>query len=170
MAKDPAFLFYPGDYLRDTQCLSSNAQASYGGLAKVDPNMYTIVESAEYTGDDSDLLRGIETIIGEKDDEGFVTQLQYYLADVEAFEGTCAVIPNIGGNKNAYFEVQGRSTWAKKFTDWLMEDYEEFSDEEEEESEENEEEEEENEEDDSDESASAASLVPPNGAKRRRTD
>ncbi len=22
MAKDPAFLFYPGNYLRDTQCLS----------------------------------------------------------------------------------------------------------------------------------------------------
>lgn len=29
MAKDPAFLFYPGDYLRDTQCLSEKAQVSY---------------------------------------------------------------------------------------------------------------------------------------------
>ncbi len=29
MAKDPAFLFYPGDYLRDTQCLSENTQVSY---------------------------------------------------------------------------------------------------------------------------------------------
>jgi len=29
MAKDPAFLFYPGDYLRDTQCLSSNSQVAY---------------------------------------------------------------------------------------------------------------------------------------------
>lgn len=29
MAKDPAFLFYPGDYLRDTQCLSTNAQVAY---------------------------------------------------------------------------------------------------------------------------------------------
>ena len=154
----------------DLRALPAEAQVSYGGLAKVDPNIYAIVESAEYTGDDSDLLRGIETVVGEKDDEGFVTRLQYYLADVEAFEGTCAVIPDIGGNKNAYFEVQARSTWAEKFTDWLMQDYEEFSDEEEEESEENEEEEEENEEDDSDESASAASVVPPNGAKRRRTD
>ncbi len=27
--KDPAFLFYPGDYLRDTQCLSEKAQVSY---------------------------------------------------------------------------------------------------------------------------------------------
>jgi hypothetical protein len=27
--KDPAFLFYPGDYLRDTQCLSEAAQTSY---------------------------------------------------------------------------------------------------------------------------------------------
>lgn len=26
---DPAFLFYPGDYLRDTQCLSENVQVSY---------------------------------------------------------------------------------------------------------------------------------------------
>ena len=29
MAKDPAFLFYPGDYLRDTQTLSEKAQVSY---------------------------------------------------------------------------------------------------------------------------------------------
>lgn len=29
MTKDPAFLFYPGDYLRDTQCLSESAQVAY---------------------------------------------------------------------------------------------------------------------------------------------
>lgn len=29
MATDPAFLFYPGDYLRDTQCLSEKAQVAY---------------------------------------------------------------------------------------------------------------------------------------------
>lgn len=29
MADDPAFLFYPGDYLRDTQCLSEKVQVSY---------------------------------------------------------------------------------------------------------------------------------------------
>ena len=29
MAKDPAFLFYPGDYLRDTQTISSNTQVAY---------------------------------------------------------------------------------------------------------------------------------------------
>ena len=29
MAKDPAFLFYPGDYLRDTQCLSEAVQVAY---------------------------------------------------------------------------------------------------------------------------------------------
>jgi len=29
MAKDPAFLFYPGDYLRDTQTLSGNSQVAY---------------------------------------------------------------------------------------------------------------------------------------------
>ena len=28
-SKDPAFLFYPGDYLRDTQCLSEKAQVAY---------------------------------------------------------------------------------------------------------------------------------------------
>lgn len=27
--KDPAFLFYPGDYLRDTQCLTEQAQVAY---------------------------------------------------------------------------------------------------------------------------------------------
>lgn len=29
MAQDPAFLFYPGDYLRDTQCLSEATQVAY---------------------------------------------------------------------------------------------------------------------------------------------
>ncbi len=29
MAKDPAFLFYPGDYVRDTQCMSANVQVAY---------------------------------------------------------------------------------------------------------------------------------------------
>ena len=29
MSKDPAFLFYPGDYLRDTQCFSEKVQVSY---------------------------------------------------------------------------------------------------------------------------------------------
>lgn len=28
-SKDPAFLFYPGDYLRDTQCLSERVQVAY---------------------------------------------------------------------------------------------------------------------------------------------
>lgn len=29
MSSDPAFLFYPGDYLRDTQCLSEKTQVAY---------------------------------------------------------------------------------------------------------------------------------------------
>lgn len=29
MAQDPGFIFYPGDYLRDTQCLSEKSQVSY---------------------------------------------------------------------------------------------------------------------------------------------
>lgn len=29
MSNDPAFLFYPGDYLRDTQCLSERVQVAY---------------------------------------------------------------------------------------------------------------------------------------------
>jgi hypothetical protein len=29
MAEDPGFIFYPGDYLRDTQCLSEKTQVSY---------------------------------------------------------------------------------------------------------------------------------------------
>jgi hypothetical protein len=29
MGKDPAFLFYPGDYLRDTQCMSEVQQVAY---------------------------------------------------------------------------------------------------------------------------------------------
>jgi hypothetical protein len=37
---------------------------------------------------------------------GSVTKLKFYLADVEAFSAPMVVIPDIGGDPNAYFYVK----------------------------------------------------------------
>jgi hypothetical protein len=46
-------------------------------------------------------------------------QPDFYLANVEAFTDPVAVIPDVGGAPNQYFQVRSRSDWRNKFIDWL---------------------------------------------------
>ena len=48
------------------------------------------------------------------------TRRRFYLADCEAFHGPCSVIPDLGGEKNAYFQVKPRREWTEDFKDWLQ--------------------------------------------------
>ena len=48
-----------------------------------------------------------------------MTQLKFYLADVEAFVAPLTVIPDIGGETNAYFMVRNRTCWREDFESWL---------------------------------------------------
>jgi hypothetical protein len=50
--------------------------------------------------------------------DGAVTELKFYLADVEAFVAPLVVIANIGGKPNDYF-CQNRLEWKEDFEDWL---------------------------------------------------
>ena len=46
-------------------------------------------------------------------------KVEFFLFDVDAIEETTAVIPNIGGEANAYFEVTRKEEWAGLFDSWL---------------------------------------------------
>ena len=50
-----------------------------------------------------------------------VTSLEYTLVSVDSIDRQVAVVPDIGGQANRYFEVADRSTWARMFEDWLKE-------------------------------------------------
>ena len=117
-----------------------NNGISYGGLDHVGPGLYAIVESSTAStqagGATSELLTPIMLEIGATD-RGYVTQLRFYLAEVEAFVGPAVVVPDIGGPKNSYFWVKSRHSWADLFESWLSqpiellsrEDYEDNSEE-----------------------------------------
>jgi hypothetical protein len=60
------------------------------------------------------------------DEDGYLSGRTFYLADVEAFEGPCIVIPDIGGPPNAYFQVKNRSGWSNLFVEWLRQPHEDM--------------------------------------------
>ena len=108
----------------------------FGGVTLGD-DVYAVVEVAEYDEDPeaktkSDLLVPLVLEMGDVVDEQQMRQ--FYLASTEAFAGPCCVIPDIGGDINAYFQVKRRSEWAKEFISWLeaphQDDVTEYSDEE----------------------------------------
>ena len=103
--------------------LPRHLQVNYGGLSNLSPSIYAIVESATLSpmveGDvHCEIFTRLHTEVGAKTD-GFVSELRFYLADVEAFVNPCIVIPNLGGETNTYFWVQNRSEWAESFAKWL---------------------------------------------------
>lgn len=115
----------------DLTGIPDNAGISYGGLTDVTKGTYAIVESASetnagrnedsdliYLDCDTDLFSHIETEIGHTTN-GFVDELKFYLADVEAIVDPAVVVPNIGGKNNGYLWVENRSLWAGHFERWL---------------------------------------------------
>ena len=50
---------------------------------------------------------------------GQVTLLEFFMADVESFVRPVAVIPDIGGQANAYFVLKDRTEWKADFEAWL---------------------------------------------------
>ena len=140
----------------DLTGLNVNSGISYGGLNNLQPGLYAIVESAMVDAEEADkgIFVPITTEVGELQD-GYVTQLLYYLADVEAIVAPAVVVPDIGGNNNGYFWVKSALQWRESFEKWLDAPHEEdvISDWEttDEEMEEEEEEEEENEDNEGDE-------------------
>ena len=86
--------------------------------------MCAVVEGATYDDDEEDIAKSdiffpLTLEVEGIDEELEVTGRNFYLADVEAFKGPCAVTPNIGGRPNAYLQVKSRGDWIQLFEDWL---------------------------------------------------
>ena len=100
-----------------------NCGINYGGL-DLKPGVYAIVESAAYLNGPSDgqttsdIFVPIRKEVG-KIVNGAVTDLKFYLADVEAFVAPLTVIPDIGGRPSDYFVVKNREEWREDFEAWL---------------------------------------------------
>ena len=43
----------------------------------------------------------------------------FYLADTNAIVDPCCVIPDEGGEVNAFFQVKNRTKWSQMFQDWV---------------------------------------------------
>ena len=101
---------------------AGNNGISYGGLGSVGPGVYAIVESSKAcTNPDrvgSELLTPIMLEVAAMS-RGYVTEMRYYLAEVEAFVGPAVVVPDIGGPNNSFFWLRSRDQWAKLFETWL---------------------------------------------------
>ena len=109
----------------DLSALPNNLQRSnginYGGLSNIKPGIYAIVE-ATLEGCEGvigrELFDVLETEVGEFDD-GMVSKLKFYLADVNAFMEPCVVVPNVGGPNNSYFWLEPKARWSELFVKWL---------------------------------------------------
>ena len=102
---------------------SGRSALEFGGV-RIENGVFAVIEAAKY--DDigandlqSDLFTPITVGVGGMDEEGNVTSREFYLADVSSITGPCIVVPDIGGRKNAYFQVKSRRNWAKEFVHWL---------------------------------------------------
>ncbi len=121
----------------DLSCFNSGSKSlEYGGV-RLENNVYAVVEVGQYDESgaetlQSDIFVPLTKEVQEIDEEeGVVNGRKLYLAPTGAFVGPCAVVPDIGGRPNAYFEVKPRRMWANEFVDWLksphLDDIMEFS-------------------------------------------
>jgi hypothetical protein len=57
-----------------------------------------------------------------------VEKLQFYLADVKAFDRPIDVLPDVEGPPNSYIMVKQRAEWRVDFSSWLRKPYESYAD------------------------------------------
>ena len=95
---------------------------TYGGTPLRD-GVFAVVETATVEANEdlivkSDLMIPVCKEV-DLDEDGNVTNRTFYLADTEAFEDPCCVVPDLGGPSNRYFVVKPRNQWADLFIAWL---------------------------------------------------
>ena len=109
----------------DLSAISSENEYSFNGQYGICSGIYCISQEAEYVEPNerslsSELFKEVEVTVGGYAQEQ-VTSLECTLVSVDSVDRQVAVVPDIGGQANRYFEVADRSTWARMFEDWLKE-------------------------------------------------
>ena len=105
---------------------NTRERVQHGGIVLKD-GVYAVVESASVEGDPTELGRSdLFTPIAkecELDESGRVKKRTFYLADTDAFEKPCCVVPDIGGPPNRYFVVKPRYNWSAEFIAWIQDEH-----------------------------------------------
>jgi hypothetical protein len=89
----------------------------------LEQSIFAVVEKAAFLVDQeeidlSEIFVPITKEVGAITDN-VVSELKFWLADVDAIVKPIAVIPDIGGPPNAYFMVKDRETWRTDFMEFL---------------------------------------------------
>jgi hypothetical protein len=95
----------------------------HGGIKLREDGVYAVVECCTLETDEeelgrSELMYPIHKTV-DLDEDGYVTNRSFFLANTEAFVGPCCVIADLGGPSNRYFAVKPRPEWAPEFARWL---------------------------------------------------
>jgi len=101
--------------------LTRSNHVNCGGLNNIKPGIYAIVEATVMLSEGiagSELFDVLTAEVSEFDD-GAVSKLMFHLADVEAFEEPCVVVPNVGGANNSCSWVEPKARWSELFVQWL---------------------------------------------------
>ena len=89
--------------------------------------MYAVIESSEVEESEVEIGRSAILMPIRKtvtvDDDGFVQQRQFFLADVNAFVDPCSCVADIGGPPNRYFVVKPRDKWSEDFLSWARDSH-----------------------------------------------
>ena len=98
------------------------SRLQFGGIDLTD-GVFVVVETAQYVEDQrekdlSDILIPI-TMLTKSITNGKVSGRMFYLADTNAIVDPCCVIPDEGGEVNAFFQVKNRTKWSQMFQDWV---------------------------------------------------
>ena len=100
---------------------SGRDKLQYGGI-DLESGTYAVVESSKYSEDEDEVYSDLFTPITMEvcqNEEGQVTGRKFYLASCNAIVAPCIVVPDYGGQPNAYFQVKNRSAWVKDFRNWV---------------------------------------------------
>jgi len=105
----------------DLSKLRKNSMIKFGGITQLQPAIYAVVESAIIlgNGNDTELLREVETEVEEFLAEGYMSKLKFFLAPADLFVEPAVVVPNIGGNNYSYLWLTGRHNWRDLFVPCL---------------------------------------------------
>jgi len=100
--------------------LARSNRINYDGLNNIKPRICVIVEATTMLSEGiarSEMFDVLTTEVSQFED-GAVSKLKFYLADVEAFMEPCVVVPNVGGTNNSYFWVEPKARWSEMFVQW----------------------------------------------------
>jgi hypothetical protein len=93
----------------DLSELPLHAEVSYGGVELLSPSVYAIVETAKELMIPKlcKMLNLFIPICKEcgKLEDGYVVDMNFYLADVEGIHSMLVVVPDIGGQSNDYLVI-----------------------------------------------------------------